>query len=222
MRVRRFVIGLSLVGLLLGGMATSAHAAAPKVVPNKQDIQRLIRDLKVQPPGVAAPTINPDNPNIPPLPFVAIPPGLNPALGVLSPASFVVCQASYLGPLAGVVALTVVIDELPPGKTNIQPSFLGPLFGPVTTACVLAPFPRFTQCKGDAAVLKALAARPDAEIPVPGGLPTVDPFEFVPAPYATLVVEVDALQKAISYYGLNRQPVPGDPTSRLAKQFACK
>lgn len=219
-RVRRLVIGLGVIGLLVGGFATRAEAA-PKAVPSKQDIQRLVQDMKLTPPAVGVPKVDPKNPVIPPLPYVQVPRGLNAALGVLSPVSFVVCQGAYLAPLGGVVAMTVLLDSLPTDSIPVQPSFLNPLFSPITTACVLAPFPRFTSCKGDAAVTKVIETASKKELPSVGAV-SVDPFDFVPAPYASLVVEVDALQKAISYYALNRQPLAGDPTAKLAEQLVCK
>ena len=222
LRMRRLLVGLTLVGLMLGTMAFKAEAAAPKVIPNKQDIQRLVQGLKVQPPAIAPPKLDPKNPNLPPMPYVQIPPALNPALAVLSPAEFVVCQGAYLGPLLGVVALTVLLDQLPTEKVRIQPSFLSPAFGPVSTACVLAPFPWYDQCKQDATIIKAIdAAKPKQDLPSVGPLPTVDPFANVPAPFASLVVEADAIQNIVSFYGLNRTPVPGDPAGALAKQLSC-
>ena len=206
-------------------MAIKASPADAKVVPNKQEIQRLLNDLKVQPPAIppGLPKLDPRNPNLPPLPYVVLPPGLSPALAVLSPAEFVVCQGAYLGPLVGVVALTVLLDNLPDDQTRIQPSFINPLFGPVSTACVLAPFPWFDTCTQDTAILDAIeAAKPKEDIPSVGPIPTVDPFSFVPAPFASLVVEIDAIQNIVSYYALNRTPIPGDPAGTLAKQLGCK
>jgi hypothetical protein len=216
------LVGLTLVGLMLGVTAFKPAPASAGVVPNKQDIQRLVQGLKLAPPAIAPPKLDPKNPNLPPLPYVQVPPALNPALAVLSPAEFVVCQGAYLGPLLGVVALTVLLDQLPTEKVRIQPSFLSPAFGPVSTACVLAPFPWYTACKQDAAINKAIeAAKPKQDLPSVGPLPTVDPFANVPAPFASLVVEVDAIQNIVSFYGLNRTPIAGDPAGKLATQLAC-
>lgn len=197
--LRRLVAGLLFVGAVLGAVAPTAHA---DVVPTAKDIQRDIKDLQVQPPAIGVPSIDPNNPQLPNLPYVAIPPGLQPLLFVEAPVGVTTCQAAYLGPLGGAVALTVVLDALPDGTLPIQPSFLAPATSPLTTACVLAPFPRWTQCKQDAAI--------------------AEQAEQVPAPFASLVVEVDAIQKIVSYYALNREPFGRDIAGRLAKQFACK
>lgn len=197
--LRRFAAGLVLMGAVLGFVAPLAHA---DVVPSAKDIQRNIKELKVQPPAVAVPTINPDNPQLPNLPYVQIPVGLNPALFVLAPAGVTTCQAAYLGPLGGAVALTVVLDSLPDGTLPIQPSFLAPATSPITTACVLAPFPRWTACTNDAAI--------------------AEQSEAVPAPFAALVTEVDALQKLVSFYALNREPFGRDIAGNLAKRLGCK
>lgn len=199
MKVRRLVAGLALVGAVLGGTASVADA---KVVPTVEDIQRNIQELKPAPPAVTAPSINPQNPQLPNLPFVQIPAGLNPALFVLGPLGVTTCQAAYLGPLGGAVAMTVVLDNLPDGTLPIQPSFLAPALSPLTTACVLAPFPRWTACRNDAAI--------------------AEQSEAVPAPFAALVTEVDALQKIVSFYALNRTPLKGDPASVLATRLGCK
>ncbi|MDP1795555.1 MAG: hypothetical protein Q8K63_15565 [Acidimicrobiales bacterium] len=199
MKLRRFVAGFVLAGAVLGALAPAADA---KVVPTVEDIQRNIQDLKPVPPGFAVPTVDPQNPQLPVLPFVQVPAGLNPALYVLGPLGVTTCQAAYLGPLGGAVALTVVLDALPPDTLPIQPSFLAPALSPVTTACVLAPFPRWTACKNDKAIQEQ--------------------SEAVPAPFASLVVELDAIQKIVSFYALNRTPLKGDPAAVLATRLGCK
>ncbi len=198
MQLRRFVAGLALAGAVLGAMAPAADA---KIVPTVKDIQRNIQDLKPIPPGVSTPSINPQSPQLPVLPYVQVPDGLNPALYVLGPLGVTTCQAAYLGPLGGAVALTVVLDALPPDTLPIQPSFLAPALSPITTACVLAPFPRWTACTNDAAIQNQ--------------------SEAVPAPFASLVVEIDAIQKIVSYYALNRTPLKGDPAAVLAQRLGC-
>jgi hypothetical protein len=196
--LRRFVAGLVLVGAVLGLAAPAAHAG---VVPTAKDIQRDIADLKLQPPAVGVPSVDPNNPQLPNLPFVSIPVGLSPALGIVAPAGVTTCQAAYLGPLLGAVGMTVVLDQLPDDTIPVQPSFLTPLFGPVTTTCVLAPFPRWTACTND----KTIA----------------DQAEQVPAPFASLVVEIDAVQKIASYYALNREPFGRDLAGNHAKRLGC-
>lgn len=196
--LRRFAAGLVLVGAMLG-VALPAHA---DVVPTADDIQRNVRELVPQPPAASVPSIDPANPQLPNLPYVAVPAGLNPALFVLAPAGVTTCQAAYLGPLGGAVALTVLLDELPDNTLPIQPSFLAPATSPLTTACVLAPFPRWTQCDNDAVIAEQASQ--------------------VPAPFASLVVEVDALQKIVSYYALNREPFGRDVAGNLAKRLGCR
>lgn len=196
--LRRLVAGLVLAGTVLG---IGAPVAQAKLVPTKEEIQRDLRELKPVAPGVGVPSINPDNPQLPNLPFVTIPTGLNPALAVLAPAGVTTCQGAYLGPLVGAVAMTVVLDQLPDNTVPIQPSFLAPLFSPVTTACVLAPFPRWTECKNDAVI--------------------ADQAEQVPAPFASLVTEVDAVQSIVSFYVMNRAPRKGDPAAMLAERLGC-
>lgn len=199
MRLRRFVAGLALTGAVVGAVAPAADA---KVVPTVEEVRRNIDELKPVAPGFSVPSINPQNPQLPVLPYVQVPAGLNPALGVLSPLGVVTCQAAYLGPLAGAVALTAVLDALPDDTLPIQPSFLSPALSPFTTACVLAPFPRWTACKNDAAIQAQ--------------------SEAVPAPFASLVVEVDAIQKIVSFYALNRTPLKGDPAAVLATRLGCR
>ena len=198
MKIRRFVAGLVLAGAFVG---VAAPAVGADVVPTAEDIQQTIKDLTPQPPAVGVPSLDPANPQLPNLPYVQVPVALNPALGILAPAGVTTCQAAYLGPLGGAVALTVLLGELPDGTLPIQPSFLAPLTSPLTTACVLAPFPRWTACKNDAAIQEQ--------------------SEAVPAPFASLVVEVDAIQRIVSYYALNREPVGRDVAANLSKRLGC-
>ncbi len=197
--LRRIAAGLALAGAVLGIAAPMAHAG---VVPTAKDIQQTIKDLKVEPPSVGVPSIDPKAPQLPNLPYVAVPVALQPLLFVEAPLGVTTCQAAYLGPLGGAVALTVVLDALPDGTLPIQPSFLAPATGPLTTACVLAPFPRWTECKNDKTIAEQASQ--------------------VPAPFASLVVEVDAIQKIVSYYGLNREPFGRDIAGTLAKRLECK
>lgn len=199
MLVRRFVAGLALAGAVVGVWAPAAQAA---VTPSLDDIRRNIKELRLAPPSVGTPQVDPSNPQLPNPPFVQIPAGLSPALGVLSPAGVTTCQAAYLGPLLGAVGMTMLLDQLPPGSVPLQPSFLGPAFGPVTTTCVLAPFPRYTACTND----KAIA----------------DQSEAVPAPFASAVTEIDAVQKIVSYYLLNREPFGRDIAGNMAKRLGCR
>lgn len=198
MRLRRIVAGLALIGAVLGVAAPAANAG---IVPTVAEIQRNIDELQLQPPAVAVPSFDPANPQLPSLPYVQIPVGLNPALFLLSPVGVATCQAAYLGPLGGAVALTLVLDQLPDGTLPIQPSFLAPATSPLATACVLAPFPRYTGCTQDA--------------------PIQEQSEAVPAPFASIVTEVDALQKIVSYYALNREPFGRDIAGSLAKSLGC-
>lgn len=220
MRARRLVIGLVLTGLLLGGSALPATAllgipTPPPPTPGQ--LQALATSLVPATPTVVPPEVNPDNPQLPNLPFVPIPAGLQPALGILSPTTVITCQVSYLGPLIGIVAVTAIFDAAgvdPP----VQPSFLGPVWGPVTTACVLAPFPTYTSCGPDGTISEQLAGLP--ALPGAGPVPVPDPFSLLPAPFASVVVLLNAIQFDIEHYLYNGAPSP-DFADRVADQLSC-
>jgi hypothetical protein len=128
------------------------------------------------------------------------------------------CQASYLGPLAGIVALTALFDAAgvePP----VKPSFLGPLFGPVLTACVLAPFPTVNSCGPDGSITSQLSTLPP--LPAAGPLPAVDPFASVPAPFASVVVMLKAIQTDVAHYAYADSWSPKF-ANRVAKQLGCQ
>ncbi len=199
MLVRRILAGLALVGTVVG--VVKAPNVSAGAIPTREELTRDVQDLTPIPPAVGVPDLDPSNPEIPNLPYIQVPVGLNPALGVLGPVGVTSCQAAYLAPLGGVVAMTVLLDKLPDDTLPVQPSFLNPLFSPITTACVLAPFPRWTACKNDAAIQEQ--------------------SEAVPAPFASLVVEVDAIQRIVSYYALNRAPLKGDAAAVLAQRLGC-
>lgn len=204
MRNRRFLIGLGLTVALLavGALPARALLGVPTPpVPSPGQLQNTVKSLVPQQPTIVMPTVpDPNNLQFPVLPYVAVPSGARPALGVLSPTNVVTCQASYLGPLAAIVALSKVMDTV--GQHPLSPSFLSPAFGPVSTICTASAFPTVTSCGPDATITDALGDHP--ELPsVPGGLPSVDPFATVPAPFASLVVEIGAVQYDIEHYVYN-------------------
>ncbi|MEY2419527.1 MAG: hypothetical protein QOG90_2207 [Actinomycetota bacterium] len=204
MRNRRFVVGLVLTGLLLGAGALPAKAllgVPTPPVPSPGQLQSTVKSLVPAKPTVIVPTVpDPNHLALPILPYVAIPDGARPALGVLSPTAVVTCQVAYLGPLGGIVALSKVMDTL--GQHPVSPSFFSPAFGPVSTICTASAFPTVSSCGPDGTITDALADHP--EVPaLPGGVPTVDPFATVPAPFASLVVEIGAVQYDIAHYVYN-------------------
>jgi len=222
MRVRRFIVGLTLIGAVLSGLATSAFAAeeppaAGPNVPTPADVQAAIKSLIPAPPTIGVPQFDPNDPQLPSLPYVEVPPGLHPALGILSPLGVTVCQAGYLGPLVGVVALTAVFAALPQ-EPPVAPSFINPLFSPFNTVCVLAPFPKYKTCGADAQINEVLeSGLPD--IPSVGGL-SVDVFSMVPAPFATVIGTLAAIQTDIQAYVLNNA-APPDITGPIVEQVGC-
>ncbi len=190
MRVRRFVVGVLLLGLFSGGLAR--QAAAEPLAPGLPDIPL---------PGVGVPSIDPNNPQLPSLPFIPIPAEVMPFTGLISPVTPVLCTLSYLAPLAGAVAMTAIFQQLPV-QPPVPPSFLSPLFGPVITACVIALFPDFKSCGPDADITAALATV-GGSVPDPGvgAVPAVDPFATVPAPFASIVNEVQSIQNLLAALG---------------------
>jgi hypothetical protein len=216
MRVRRLIVGLTLVGVVLGGLAPGASAAGGPTVPTPEEIQRDIASIIPAPPQIGVPDIDPQHPQIPALPYVAIPPGLQPAFGILSPLGVPLCQAGYLGPLAGVVALTAVFAALPQ-EPPVAPSFISPLFGPVNTLCVLGGFPKYKTCGVDTQINDALKNGP--ELPSVGGI-SVDVFSMVPAPFATVIGVIAAVEVDIQDYVLNGTPPP-DLVQPLVDQIGC-
>ncbi len=223
MRIRRIVTGLILSSLLFAGGALPAQAVLgveQPPVPTPGQVEALVMSFVPATPGVPTPGVNPDNPQLPTLPYVAPPSGLVPALGVLSPTTVVTCQVAYLGPLGAVVVMTALLDALPPGTVPVQPSFLSPLFSPVVTACVLAPFPEYTACGPDQQIADALGGAPSAPgVPVPG-VPSVDPFSTLPAPFASAVVIARAAELAVLHYVYNGTQ-PNKLTKNIANQMTC-
>ena len=221
MRNRRIVIGLAFTVAALLGTALPAHAKAVLGVqlppaPNPAQLQALIQSLIPEAPTVTPPDIDPQNPEIPNLPYVAVPPGLTPAMGLLSPTTVVSCQAAYLGPLVGIVAVTAAFDAAgiePP----IKPSFLNPIFQVLTTACVAAPFPKYTSCGPDAQLSGAIADLP--ALPAAGPV-SVDPFSLLPAPFASLVVLLAAVEGDVSHYVYQGKLKP-KISNNVAKQLTC-
>src|SRR5690349_13131504 len=152
MRIRRFVIGLALTGLLLSGGALPAKAVLgvpTPSVPSAGQLQQAAKSFVPPPPAVIVPSVPDPNHLTFPLfiPAAPIPPGARPALGVLSPTTVVTCQVSYLGPLGAAVALSKVMDTL--GQHPVSPGFLGPAFGPALTLCTIAPYPTVSSCGPD-------------------------------------------------------------------------
>ncbi len=220
MRARRLVIGLVLTGLLLGGSALPAKALLgipTPPPPTPAQLQALATGLVPATPTIIVPTVDPQNPSLPFLPTVNVPPGLKPATGVLSPTTVITCQAASLGPLVGIVAMTAAFDAAgvePP----VKPGFLSPLFGPFLTACVAAPYATWSACGPDGDITAQLTGLPD--LPAAGPAPSVDPFASVPAPFASLVNVLGGLQTAIKEYVYGGAPSLkfGD---RVAKQLSC-
>ena len=223
MRNRRFVIGLLLTGLLFAGGALPAQAKTVIGIPTPPKptvghTEKLVQSMVPATPAIIVPGVpDPNHLELPILPYVAIPPGLRPLLGVLSPTSVVTCQLAYLGPLGAIVALSKVMDTA--GQHPFSPSFLSPAFGPVSTICTAAAFPTVSSCGPDASITQALANHPDVPS-VPGGLPAVDPFATVPAPFASLVVEIGAVQYDLAHYVYN-DTVKLPLENKLEKQLAC-
>ena len=202
MRNRRFLIGLGLTAALLAGGALPAAQAVLGVptppVPSPGQVQATVKSLVPQKPTIVTPSVpDPNNLQFPILPYVPVPSGLKPALGVLSPTNVVTCQAAYLGPLVAIVALSKVMDTL--GQHPVAPSLISPAFGPVSTVCTASAYPTVASCGPDGTITDALANHPDLPS-VPGGVPTVDPFASVPAPFASVVVEVGAVQNDVEHY----------------------
>lgn len=222
MRARRAVIGVFLAALLVGSLAGPAAALKAPPVPTVADLRKDIKSIVPKAPSVGVPNVSLQNPQIPALPYVAPPAGLTPALGFLSPANVISCQAAYLGPLGGVVAMTVLLGQLPDGTLPVQPSFLQPLFSPIVTACVLAPYPTVSSCGQDAAITKRLQNLPVPAIPSVSGVAVPDPFETAPAPFASLVVEVLALQTLVNHYVYDNKPGGLNQGTQLTKTLNCK
>ena len=204
MGLRRLVVGLLMVATLTCGLAVKAQA---QVVPGAPDIPI---------PGV--PAIDPSNPQIPPLPYVPIPEQLLVVTGLLSPVVPAFCQASYLGPLLSVVALTAVFKTLgvaPP----VAPSFLNPLFGPLFTACVLAPNPTYFSCGPDAQITAAVGQVSDA-VPSTGPAgPPPRPFDTIPGPFATVVAALYAVDAFIA--NVSGAPSPLGFGDTVSTQLVC-
>jgi hypothetical protein len=221
MRKSRIVIGLTFTALALLGTALPASAKSVvgvevPPVPKPAHIQALVLSLVPATPTVTPPDIDPQNPELPNLPYVAVPPGLQPAMGVLSPTTVVSCQAAYLGPLVGIVAVTAVFDAAgiePP----IKPSFLNPLFQVATTACVAAPFPKYTACGPDTDISNRINNLP--ALPAAGPV-SVDPFSLLPEPFASLVVVLASIEGDVSHY-LYQGKLKPKVSNNLAKQLTC-
>jgi hypothetical protein len=222
MRNRRFVIGLVLSAVLFGAGAVPAKAVLgvpTPPVPSPGQLQQMATSFVPPPPVVIVPSVpDPNNLQFPlVIPAAPIPAGARPALGVLSPTTVVTCQVSYLGPLGAAVALSKVMDTA--GQHPVAPGILGPAFGPALTLCTAAPYPTISSCGPDATIQDQLADHPDLPS-VPGGIPAVDPFASVPAPFASLVVEIGAIQHDVEHY------VYFDSTTlklqdRVAEQLEC-
>ena len=220
---KRFVLGLAFTALMVLGTALPASAKSVvgvevPAVPTPAKIQTLVRSMIPAAPSVAVPDIDPQNPQLPTLPYVAVPPGLQPLLGVAAPSTVVTCTASYLGPLVGIVAITAAMDAVP-ADLPIQPSFINPLMSLFTTACVLAPYPEIATCGPDGNIQKQLTSAPT--LPAAGPVPSVDPFAFVPAPFASVVVIAQAIEKAVDHY-LYNDAIKPKLTNKVAKQLTCK
>jgi hypothetical protein len=202
MRKWRFVIGLVAAGLIFGAGALPARAVLgvpTPPTPSPGQLQTVAQSFVPPTPVIIPPSVpDPNNLHFPlVIPAAPIAPGVRPALGVLSPSAFTTCQVSYLGPLVAAVAMANVMDTL--GQHPVAPGFWTPAFSPVLTVCTLAPYPTVESCGPDGTIQDTLADHPDVPS-VPGGVPVVDPFAQVPAPFASLVVEIGAVQYDIEHY----------------------
>jgi hypothetical protein len=221
MKMRGVLVGFAVCGVLFGAAlpAKAVLGVPTPPVPSPGQVQQLATSMIPPPPVVIVPSVpDPNNLQFPlVIPAVPIPPGARPALGVLSPTTVVTCQASYLGPLLAAVALSNVMDTL--GQHPVAPGVLGPAFGPVLTLCTAAPYPTVSSCGPDATIQDALAEHP--ELPAaPGGVPAVDPFASVPAPFASLVVVLGALQYDVEHYAYFDTVQLGFQ-KRVAEQLEC-
>ena len=221
MRMRGAALGLVVVGLLFGGMALPAKAVLgvePPPAPTPGQLQALVQSFVPPTPAVVPPSV-PDatDPQLPTPPFVNPPTGARPLLAAAGPVSVVSCQAAYLGPVLGIVAVTTIFDAAgvePPVKAG----FLAPLFTPVQNVCVLAPYPDISSCGPDETITAQLGDLPSP--PAVGGVPTVDPFSTAPAPFASLVTALLAVQDSVNQYayqGDNAVKV----ANKAAKQLTC-
>jgi len=216
MRLRRTVVGLVLVGLIAGGF--TARASADPIVPGGPEVPAVPGA-----PAIGIPQIDPQNPQIPALPYVPIPEEAMPLTGLLSPAIPPVCMASYLLPLAGIVAMTAVFDQAGVDEPPVPPSFINPLFSPVTTACVSVPFPTISSCGPDAQFTEQLNAL-GAQLPDAGdalGLGTIAPFDTVPAPFASVVIELMSIQTLVETYALSGAASPVNVADAVSDQLGC-
>ncbi|HVT78820.1 MAG TPA: hypothetical protein VHD87_17395, partial [Acidimicrobiales bacterium] len=187
--------------------------------PTATSVEKTVKSMIPPKPAIVVPSApNPHNLQLPVLPVVFVPNGLRPALGVLGPTGVVTCQVSYLGPLGLIVVMSKAMDTL--GQHPFVPSLFSPLFSPVTTVCTAAPYPTVSSCGPDGTITHTLAKHPDLPT-VPGGLPTVDPFATIPAPFASLVVEVGAVQTDVQHYVYN-DTVKLTLQKKVEKQLECK
>ena len=201
MRKWRFVIGLVAAGVIFGVGALPARAAIVPTppVPSPGELQATVKSFVPPRPVIIVPSVpDPNNLQFPlVIPAVPIPPGARPALGVLSPTTFTTCQASYLSRLLLPIALAKVMDTA--GQHPVPNGFLTPALSPLLTICTLAPYPTVSSCGPDATIQDQLADHPDVPS-APGDVPAVDPFAQVPAPFASLVVAIGALQYDLEHY----------------------
>ena len=144
--------------------------------------------------GLSTAAFAADAPKAPALPYIEIPREVRPAFNLLSPVGAPMCQVGYLAP-----------------------SFLSPLFSPFNTICVLTPLPKYRTCGPDPQIHQALRRLP--EPPAVGGR-TVDVFADVPAPFASVVGTIAAVQFDIENYVPNGAPPP-DITTPLVDQIGC-
>jgi hypothetical protein len=211
--------------MFLGMLSTAAGAAAPPKatapkIPTPAELKADLKSITPILPAIGIPKIDPNHLQIPTLPYVQIPPGLAPAFGVLSPTGVTVCQAAYLGPLLGVVALTAGFAALGVKSPPVAPGFLAPAFGPIATLCTLSPFPTYKTCSIDTPINNELKSHLP-EIPSLGPTaPSVDVFADIPAPFASIVTLVNAVQVDIQDFVLNDAPPP-DITGALASALKC-
>src|SRR5205085_9048334 len=94
---KRFVLGLAFVSVMLIGTALPAHAKSVGGVevppaPDAAYIRALLLSVTPATPSVPMPSVpDPDNLQLPQLPYVPVPAGLTPALGILAPSTVVTC-----------------------------------------------------------------------------------------------------------------------------------
>ena len=221
MKTRGILLGVVVTVLLVAGAvpAQALLGVEPPPVPTPGQLQALAASFVPDAPAVVPPaTPDPQDPQLPPPPFVNPPAGASPLLAAAGSASVLTCEAAYLGPLLGIVLITSLFDTAGV-QPLVKPGFLSPAFSPVTNACVIAPYPSISSFGPDENITQQLASLPDA--PGAGGVPTVDPFASAPAPFASLVVALLAAQDSVNQYAYGGEPGV-NVAKTVTKRLACE